>query len=567
MILLLTWLASADPVMDARELVAEGRVGSAEKVAREWLASAPEDPARWVLLAEIVSVDMDPAALIDEALRLDPTYAPAWTLSGNASFAAGDHGSATLAWERAVAMEPADVAAWRGLITALPGDSIVAQRALKALPGEPLAWLATGRVDEAIARFPSNVDVRRAAADHHLASGNPMAALVILNDLPGVPTLVTESVTCAANGSLSTSDAQSLPSMALTTGRRRALVGANLDGLTSTSADCPAVWMARSLFRSAVGDREAAATDLERAGTTPTPSLGVQRAVALARVRRGDQRGILTLGRIWTVTHEPFVGISLAQALFAAQKADQGRAVLAHAMALYPLDPDVALAYVDRLGVDGHELQARDVLEALLVERPRHAGVVARARASSERTGRAWLTADQLADITADLSVDNLAPDPLSDMTIIIQDDALTARKALEDRLSQLGYALGNDNGSVATYRSEVPLSPWVKVYADGRVEVQSSGVVRPPEDSNLPGSMIGVISRRKMKFRYERVLRATHAEAHALQEALATRQTMTRIGAELADQLQLLWDNGTSLTGSEVLMTPAARRMALVDY
>lgn len=136
------------------------------------------------------------------------------------------------------------------------------------------------------------------------------------------------------------------------------------------------------------------------------------------------------------------------------------------------------------------------------------------------------------------------------------------AREAITARLATVGLVDAKPINGGVRYRSEDPNQPAVRVYDDGRVEVQESGKVKR---SNPQQGMF--ISKRKLRSKRNRVLEAIYPEVSAWRQAKALAEFQRSVLEELPPKLESLWKEGISIEGSARYETPAERRQALLAH
>ena len=136
---------------------------------------------------------------IEQAIELDPAFAPAWTALGSAQLRSGARQQALDAFNRAVALAPASIDARLSLAHyhwatgAVSDAERVLREALGLQPDNPtvhralaLFYMTTGRGHEAEAHFTAlaiNPAGTLALADYYQATGRPARALDVLRSM------------------------------------------------------------------------------------------------------------------------------------------------------------------------------------------------------------------------------------------------------------------------------------------------------------------------------------------------------------------------------------------------
>lgn len=186
------------------------------------------------------------------------------------------------------------------------------------------------------------------------------------------------------------------------------------------------------------------------------------------------------------------------------------------------------------------------------------------------------------------LRVGATEPPDDGDYEVIVYGQLLVeqARQELVHELEQEGYALAKDKGDHVVYRHAQPWKGEVLVYDDGWVRVRRQRPhVEPvdapflPEGSPLSWAACAVVpwrcvriggwtvSGRKYQAQQSRVVVAMEDEATVYGDRVADL-AVDRAANDLPERLEALWYEGVPLRdGDPVLVTPADRRAALLDY
>lgn len=323
-----------------------------------------------------------------------------------------------------------------------------------------------------------------------------------------------------------------------------------LDRLTAAWPRCDALWMARAGVLHTLGRDADALVSLRRAEAVATGP-EARRALAVALHHQGAGGAVLLAAA--EEGEDPLL------ALLAAREAplSERGAVLQEAVRRFPDHEGLALETVDTLRRAGRPREAVTFGRAWLEghESERLAVLVAAVDApfSGEKEQRPLRPAEfrQLADGTEEVVVYSSG----------------RAKRALVERLDVLGYTAAETVDGGVRYRSERPVTPYVDVFDDGRVEVQEKGRVKPAPLPDPSQQMIPSISARKLRPDRIRVMEAIALETATWQQALTMERFQSQIDEVLPDQMTALWEHGTPLYGDGLLVTTAERRDALIAH
>lgn len=321
-----------------------------------------------------------------------------------------------------------------------------------------------------------------------------------------------------------------------------------LDRLTLAWPSCDALWMARAAAQHALGRDDHAVVSLQRAvAVKGGPEAERALAVALHRQGRG---GAFLRAAVASSPDDPLLKILAARELSPSARVD----ALREAERAHPDREDVVVELVLSLRDAGRPQEAVRVGRASKVDSPRlralvdtiEAPFVERVEVRPQRPSEVRTLADGTEEIVV------YSPG--------------RAKAAVLKRLEVLGYTAAEEVDGGVRYRSERPVSPYVDVFDDGRVEVQEKGWVKPAPVA--PGqTMIPVISERKLRPDRIRVMESIAYEVTAWQQALRLETFQQEVDERLPDRLTALWERGEPLYGSGDLPTLRARRDALVAH
>lgn len=161
-------------------LMNRGLGATAQKLYEDFRATNPESPRAWTLLGRASTRVESATEAYQQALTLDPHYAPAWVGMGDVYRSAGGLENAETAYKKAIELDAHFAAAYTGLgaLYLQHGKAnealTVAQQAILQVPQDSEAYLAGARLS------PSQAEVflakGAAAADHdpriHAALGS-----------------------------------------------------------------------------------------------------------------------------------------------------------------------------------------------------------------------------------------------------------------------------------------------------------------------------------------------------------------------------------------------------------
>jgi putative PEP-CTERM system TPR-repeat lipoprotein len=202
------WTGDLDPAnIDAQIqagtlLLAGGDFETARTRAELAVKAAPDNPAANILLGNaLAGLNETGEAIkqIEQAISLDPTYAPAWTALGAVQFISGTRERAGAAFNKAVEVAPRSVDARLALANYewASGDTASAERTLQgalAIDGAhigvhralALLYLSTNRAAQAESHFKalaSQPGGPLALADYYAGGGNRDAAMSVLHTI------------------------------------------------------------------------------------------------------------------------------------------------------------------------------------------------------------------------------------------------------------------------------------------------------------------------------------------------------------------------------------------------
>jgi len=325
-----------------------------------------------------------------------------------------------------------------------------------------------------------------------------------------------------------------------------------IDGFIEANPRCPALWMARAGVSHAEGRADEALVDLKQAAAVGEDWPAVQRALAVAMHQAGGAGEVL----------ERAIELSPDDALLKLYHADEHppserSRLLLEAVNAHPDNIEVAIAAVDSLA-------KTEPLRAVALARERYAHLP-----DPELKKRIHRLQGHF---------DAEAPDrirrpaefrTLEDGTeeVVVYSPA-SARAAITERLASMGYGEGVQIDGGIRYRSEKALEPWVKVYDDGRVEVQSAGWAETEDPMADDGTItIPSISKKKLAKRRAKVLENIWYEVTVWRQARIRVAVQEMLGVRLPDQLAALWERGEPMFGEGEVEEVSARRAALLDY
>ena len=182
----------------------------------------------------------------------------------------------------------------------------------------------------------------------------------------------------------------------------------------------------------------------------------------------------------------------------------------------------------------------------------------------------------------AEPSPEEAEPSP-EEIVVFGELEAARHRQQVMRDLRNLGYRAGKRKDGYTQFRPEVPWKPTVRVYDDGFVVLKRSPVRwQPPGDPRnkinnlwcLPpftpmclrvGGVL--VSKRKLDPQKARVANALEPELRDWRAAVAATAMEERVGVELPDQLDALWQEGRPLDPRQpVVADMAARRAILLE-
>ncbi|MEZ4316465.1 MAG: hypothetical protein R3F61_03125 [Myxococcota bacterium] len=328
---------------------------------------------------------------------------------------------------------------------------------------------------------------------------------------------------------------------------------ATIEAALARNEGCPALWMAAAGVHHAEGKPEKALEDLRKAAAAGPDWPQVQRALAVALHNDGMAGEVLDVA----VDLNPTDG--LLKILQAEERPPSERAgLMRDAVEAHPHDAEVAVAAVRALDEAGRPLEAIALAREryTVLDTPELAALVASMERPFEvdETERARRPGEF-----------RTLPDGTEE--VIVYSPA-RARQELENRLSAKGWTLTETIDGGIRYRTEKPVQPWVEIYDDGRVEVQESGKITPPEGTLPEGqTMIPYISARKLQKKRAKLMEDIWYEVTVWQQAQIRVSFQEQLGEHLPDLLTGIWERGEPMYGKGTLDSPEARRGALLDY
>ena len=133
-------------------LMNRGLGATAQAVYQEFKDQNPQSPRAWTLLGRASTRAQSATEAYQEALNLDPHYAPAWVGMGDVYRSAGSLENAQTAYQKAIELDAAFAAAYTGLGALFlqhgkQAEALsVVQQAILQVPGDSEAYLAGARL-------------------------------------------------------------------------------------------------------------------------------------------------------------------------------------------------------------------------------------------------------------------------------------------------------------------------------------------------------------------------------------------------------------------------------------
>jgi hypothetical protein len=170
-------------------------------------------------------------------------------------------------------------------------------------------------------------------------------------------------------------------------------------------------------------------------------------------------------------------------------------------------------------------------------------------------------------------------------MVVYGEREVVRRRRVLDGRIRATGYKAGVRKDNRTVYKPEVAWKPTVVVYDDGFVIMRRSrirfepwirGRTKAVWISCIPPFTVmciklggRMVSPARLSSQKERTLRAMDQPLDQWQEAIASTATRDRLGRQIPDELDALWQNGTPMgMGDAVRLTsPEERRTAMLAF
>ena len=404
-------------------LLGLGLAGEAVDHARRLVAARPDQPDPHYLLGRAQPDTASSRAAFEDALRLDPNHARAWTGIGALERAANQPREAASAYQRALRTDPALAEAWGGLLAVVSlGDdpaaiAQVAEAARAAVPDSPAPWLTLAAIDptragavlrEGVQRVPWDARLLAALSEQLLREGDlPAARAAAERALAFDPRhrgarFAVLLVDARLSGQLTAEQATRLVDAR---GAGSEAAGPILHQLVAAAPRSALVRVARATWRLAAGDTPGARADLE-AGLAAEP--GHPEAAALLGTMIAEEdpaRAAALLGPVATRRPDDArLAATLGRARIATGLAAEAVSDLAAAAAHHPYDVEIHLVHAHARSASGDLAGAWRVASEFARRRPEPAALLAWAAAARD-AGHLREAADvyaQLAERTGD---------------------------------------------------------------------------------------------------------------------------------------------------------------------
>ena len=565
-------------------LLDQGRSGLALARARSVLEQDRSRADSWYLFARASRFEASTRPLLREALRLDRRHARARMGLGFQGESDGELHIAEAWYLEAVAADPGVAEAWVGLARTrrARGDRAGATAAARegaALGHVPSRLLlaelspeeAVETLEEGLEAHPDEPDLLAARAALHLRAGEipvgvETAARALVSD-PAHPAArrVHRAGRCMAAGTLDTEGFGFLERARSELFRRPVYAPSFVTSLVVVYPRCASSWMLEASTLHLQGYRARAVLALRRAVDLDLTDPTLRAALGAALFHAGKPLEARELLRIASTSlpGDPSLAVASGLATFAAGDVAAALEQLEATWREFPYRAEPALALASVLESQGLPDAALEILLETSRRVPTLGEVQQEVVRLAEVVGRKLEEPES--GVPESVSV-------ASESTIVVigSSDTERLRSELEQRFQEIGYQPGKRRESYTVYRSSGPILPWVKVYDDGRVDMQQAGLIRtkemaPQADGN---PAIPLISKRKLAPRREAVLDQISPQLRAWRESIAADATEERAREQLPSQLIALWESGTPLDGSTgVLLGFPERRRALLQY
>lgn len=564
-------VVSDDPQQAAiDDLLRRGLIAQATNEATRWLAEDPTDPDRWWLVGHLAAeTEGAPDPAWNEALALSPAHLRARRSLAAWLLAQEQPDQALALADDTLALHPGDVGTWEVRLQALaqlgdPSLTAAAEQAIADGLASPVPFSVLGHDRAALAQAPDDPALRGRVALLHLDAGEQEQARALADAADWRAGLVGEALDCLDADTLSTEGWRTLRDAGL--GELVAL-GMGLGDLPERTPDCALPWLFRAGLSHQRGEEEAALTDLRHAAELPTapPRSWASLGLVLAH-RDAHAQAVPWLERAANaLPRDAELHLALADSLEALGRVTQALDVLDALHARLPTDPDLPLLRARLLRLLGRDEVALTVLRRKLQRHGPDPVLLMDLRAAGTAVGvdvEPWVREAEQTPVRPTASVE-LDPDPSIDETIEVfgEGEADRLYRALVKRLEDMGYDRINVQKNRTVLKSSKPITPFVILGRDGSLTVQKEGLV------NMPNGEIRYISPRKMRYRRERVLRATHEMRQQLLAALAQPDWQAWVEGTLPELLDALWQKGTPMSEEARLRTHEERRQALLAY